>query len=129
MVYYVSSSFNIGKTRSTYNVNYGCDPTNVNKAKSIVVRDLKIMQDSLVTKNELQRAKAMLLREIPLSESSLRSIAHGLLSRAVNELPLNEPFIAAKKYLNLSAAQIKDAFAKWIRPEGFVEVTQGPNPQ
>ena len=129
LVYYVSSSFNIGKTRSTYAVRYGCDPPNVTKARAIIEHDLKKMQDSLVTPHELEQAKAMLLREIPLSESSLSSIAGGLLSRSVQDLPLDEPIIAAKKYLNLSAADVKAAYAKWLRPGDFVEVTQGPNPK
>ena len=129
LVYYVSSSFNIGKTRSTYSVNYGCDPQNVAKAKSIVVRDLTQMQKSNVTSYELEQAKSMLMREIPLSESSLNSIALGLLSRSVEGLPLDEPFIAAKKYLKLTAQDVRNAFSKWVRPNGFVEITEGPNPQ
>ncbi len=129
LVYYVSSSFNIGKTRSTYEVNYGCDPPNVTKARVIVERDLKQMQASPVTQHELEQAKAMLMREIPLSESSLSSIAGGLLSRSLEDLPLNEPTIAAKKYLSLSAEDVMKAFKKWVRPSDFVQVSQGPNPQ
>jgi zinc protease len=129
LVYYVSSSFTIGKTRSNYSVEYGCDPQNVSKAKDIVVKDLKQMQTTLVTPHELEQAQAMLMREIPLSESGLSSIAEGLLSRAVSGLPLDEPTIAAKKYLLLTAGDIKNAFIKWVRPEDFVQITEGPNPQ
>jgi len=129
LVYYVGSSFNIGKTRSTYEVNYGCDPPNVSKAKQIVENDLKEMRTSLVTPHELEQAKAMLMREIPLSEASLQSIAGGLLSRSINDLPLDEPTVAAKKYLQLTAEDIKNAFSKWVRPEDFVIVTEGPNPK
>jgi zinc protease len=129
LVYYVSSSFNIGKTRSTYEVEYGCDPQNVSKARSIVARDLQQMQTTLVTQHELDQAKAMLMRELPLSESSLSSIARGLMSRSVRGLPLDEPTIAAKKYLQLNAEDIKNAFNKWVRPMDFVQVTEGPNPQ
>ncbi len=129
LVYYVSSSFNIGKTRSTYEVNYGCDPPNVSKARVIIRRDLKQMQSTPVTSNELEQAKAMLMREIPLSESSLSSIAGGLLSRSLSDLPLNEPVIAAKKYLSLNAADVMNAFKKWVRPSDFVQVTQGPSPK
>ncbi len=129
LVYYVGSSFNIGKTRSTYEVNYGCDPPNVSKAKKIVENDLKQMQTTLVTPHELEQAKAMLMREIPLSEASLSSIAGGLLSRSVNDLPLDEPTVAAKKYLKLTAEDVMNAFSKWVRPEDFVLVTEGPNPK
>ncbi len=64
LVYYVGSSFNISKTRGSYQVSYGCDPDKVSQARAIIVRDLKQMQDSLVTSKELTQAKALLLREI-----------------------------------------------------------------
>lgn len=129
LVYYVSSSFSIGKNRSTYTLRYGCDPPNVSKARSVIERDLKQMQDSLVTARELKQAQSMLLREIPLSESSLGSIARGLLSRSEDELPLNEPTIAAQKYMKLTPKEIKTAFAKWLRPSAFVQVSEGPEPK
>ena len=129
LVYYVSSSFHIGKTRSTYSVGYGCDPPNVSKARAIVERDLKAMQSEDVTPHELEQAKAMLMREIPLSESSYSSIAGGLLSRSLEDLPLDEPTIAAHKYLALTAEQVKAAYSKWLRPSDFVQVTEGPNPK
>ena len=128
LVYFVSSSFNVGKTRATYTVNYGCDPPNVSKARAIIVRDLKQMQDSAVTADELQQAKALLLRSIPLSESSLHSIAGGFIARTQLDLPLDEPTRAARRYMKLDAKQVQAAFAKWLRPADLVQVTQGPNP-
>jgi zinc protease len=44
-------------------------------------------------------------------------------------LPLDEPIIAAKKYYELSAGQVKDAFARQVRLEDFVQVVRGPAPQ
>jgi len=129
LVYYVSSSFSVGKTRATYSIGYGCDPPNVSKARNIIERDLKQMQTTDVTAHELEQAKAMLMREIPLSEASLGSIAGGLLSRSVSGLPLDEPTIAAKKYLKLNANEVRIAFAKWVRPADFVQVTEGPSPK
>ncbi len=129
LVYYVSSSFNIGKNRSTYEVRYACDPPNVSKARAIVVRDLKQMQKEHVTNKELKQAKAMILRDIQLSESSTGSIAGGLLSRAVHDLPLNEPTLAAAHYIKLDAQQVKAAYTKWLKPGNFVQVTEGPNPK
>ncbi len=129
LVYFVSSSFNIGKHRSTYKVNYACDPPNVSKARAIVLRDLKQMQNSEVTKDELKQAKAMILRDIQLSESSIGSIARGLLSRALHNLPLNEPTIAAARYIKLNAKQVQKAYSKWLHPDNFVQITQGPNPK
>ena len=128
LVYYVSSSFDVDRTRGVYGVNYGCDPPNVSTARAIIQRDLKDMQSSLVPPEELRQAKAMLLREMPLSESSMESIAEGLLSRVRLELPLNEPTLAAQRYVELTAEQVRSAFAKWVRPDDLIQVTQGPTP-
>ncbi|HWF37841.1 MAG TPA: pitrilysin family protein [Candidatus Acidoferrales bacterium] len=129
LVYFVSSSFGIGKTRSVYRVNYACDPQNVGKARAVVERDLKAMQNDAVSADELRRAKAMLLRQIPLGEASVDSIAGGLVSRATIGLPLDEPEIAAHHYVELNADQVKNAFGRWLRSNDLVQVTEGPNPQ
>ncbi|MGH9469696.1 MAG: M16 family metallopeptidase, partial [Terriglobia bacterium] len=129
LVYFISSSLNSGKTRTIYSVSYGCDPPNVSKARAMIVRDLDAMQKSPVTPHELREAKALLLREIPLSESSFGSIAAGWLARSEIGLPLNEPALAAKKYIRLSAGQVQAAFARWLRPRDLTQVTEGPKPQ
>jgi zinc protease len=129
LVYTVSSSFNVGKTRGVYEVQYGCDPPNVSKAHNIVARDLKDMQTTPPTEHELEEAKALLLREIPLAESSVDTIAGGILSRATLGLPLDEPVRAAHRYVALTPEDVRAAFAKWVRPDDLVQVTQGPAPQ
>jgi zinc protease len=129
LVYSVGSSFDIGKIRSTYEVDYACDPPNVSKARTMIVRDLEAMQQSPVTPHELQQAKAMVLREIPLSESSEGSIAGGLLGREMEGLPLDEPTRAARRYLAIDAAEIQAAFARWLRPGDLVQVSEGPTPK
>ncbi|HUN60883.1 MAG TPA: pitrilysin family protein [Candidatus Sulfotelmatobacter sp.] len=129
LVYFVSSSFEIGKTRGIYRVNYACDPQNVSKARAIVVRDLNDMQKTPASADDLRQAKAMLLRQVPLSEASVDRIAEGWIGRAAIGLPLDEPYVAAQRYVGLTAEQVQAAFAKWLRPNDLVEVTQGPNPQ
>jgi len=93
-----------------------------------VERDLTAMQDATVTENELRNAKATLLREIPLSESSTDSIAMGFLARVNRDLPLDEPLRAARQYAHLTAEAVTAAFAKWVRPQDLVQITQGPAP-
>ena len=128
LVYAVSSSFDVGRTRSVYQVYYGCDPPNVSKARAIIERDLKEMQTSHVAPERLHLAKAMLLRGIPLSESSVEHLAHGYIHRVKLGLPLNEPERAAGRYYKLSAEEVRAAFGKYVRPADMVQVTQGPNP-
>lgn len=71
----------------------------------------------------------VLLREIPLSESSVERIANAWLARSLLELPLDEDLCAARRYLQLDVTAVRTAFAKWHRPGDLVQVTQGPNPK
>ena len=128
-VYDVDVRLNAQKTRTIYTVTYACDPKNVSKARELIQRDLISMQKENVTPAELQQAKALLLRKIPLSESSEDGVAGGLLARAQIGLPLDEPLRAAKQYFSMTADQVREAFDKWIRPDGFVQIIRGPAPQ
>ena len=94
----------------------------------MVERDLRQMRTSPVSPDELRQAQALLLRKIPLSESSIEQIARGLINRSIHDLPLDEPTRAAHRYVKLTAKEVQDAFAKWLRPGALVQVTQGPPP-
>jgi zinc protease len=120
---------NATKTRTVYAITYACDPANVSKARQLIERDLVSMQKENVTPAELQQAKALVLRQLPLGESSEDAVAGGLLARAQLNLPLDEAARAAKRYISLSADDVRLAFAKWIRPDGFVQVVRGPAPR
>jgi zinc protease len=128
-VYNVDVHLNAQKTRTIYTVTYACDPQNVSKARDLIQRDLISIQKENVTPAELQQAKALLLRQIPLTESSEDGVAKGLLGRAQIGLPLDEPLRAAMQYFSITADQIRAAFTKWVRPDGFVQIIRGPAPQ
>src|SRR6185437_9874563 len=129
LVYFVSSSFQVGLTRGVYEISYACDPPNVFKARNMIARDLNEMRTNNVTDAELHQAKVLVLRKIPLSEASFDAIAGGWLSRTELNLPLDEPVRAAHLYIDMTADHVRAAFNKWIRPEDFVQVSQGPAPK
>jgi zinc protease len=129
LVYFVDSSFTVGLTRGVYQVEYACDPPNVSRARAVILRDLKDMQAKKVTAQELHQAKLMLLRDIPLAESSVDYIAQGWLAYSALGLPLDERVHAGRIYVKLDAKDVQSAFAKWLRSDGLVQVTQGPVPQ
>ena len=78
-------------------------PSNVSKARALIERDLDQMRTQDVSAGELHQAKALLLREIVLNESSEEAVARGLLARAELGLPLDEPQIASRKLYALTA--------------------------
>jgi zinc protease len=128
-VYTVDVSLQASKTRGSYSVTYGCNPENVSKARALIERDLDQMKTQNVSADELHQAKSLLLRQIPLSESSEDAVAEGMLRRAQIGLPLDEPIQAAKQYFALDADQVKAAFAKHLEVNDFVQVVRGPAPQ
>ncbi len=128
-VYTVDANLDASKTRASYLVQYGCDPQNVSKARAIIIRDLDQMRTQDVSDAELLQAKALMLRQIPLSTSSEDAVAEALLGRAEIGLPLDEPVLAAKKYMALTADDVKNAFAKEIDTGNLVQVVRGPAPQ
>jgi zinc protease len=128
-VYNVDNALRATETRATYSVTYGCDPENVSKARLLVEQELAAMRTANVNPAELQQAKALLLRQIILSESSEDAVAEGFVARALIGLPLDESIRAAQRYYTLSADDVRAAFEKWIRPDVFVQVVRGPAPK
>jgi len=128
-VYSVDVGLSASKSRATYSVSYGCDPENVSKARALIERDLNQMRTEAVSAAELHQAKALLLRQIPLSESSEEAVAGGMLARAQIGLPLDEPLRAANRYVQLNAEDVKAAFARHLRVDDLVQVVRGPAPK
>jgi zinc protease len=128
-VYNVDVRLDASKTRASYAVAYGCDPSNVSKARTLIERDLDQMGTRDVSAEELHQAKALMLRQIVLNESSEEAVARGLLGRAEIGLPLDEPVIASRKYYALTAPEIRQAFARHVRTGDLVQVVRGPPPQ
>lgn len=128
-VYNIDDSLHASETRATYTIDYGCDPRNVSKARALIEGELLAMQKYNVTPSELQQAKALLLRQIPLRESSEDMIAASFMGDAAIGLPLDEPNRAAQRYFNIGADEVRAAFSKWIDPHNLVQVVRGPTPQ
>ncbi|MGO9257110.1 MAG: M16 family metallopeptidase [Bryobacteraceae bacterium] len=128
-VYNVDNALHASETRATYSVTYGCDAENVSKARLLVEQNLAAMRTTNVSPAELQQAKALLLRQITLAESSEDAVAGGFVARSLAGLPLDEPIRGAQRYYDLTADQVRAAFEKWIRPDAFVQVVRGPAPK
>jgi zinc protease len=126
LVYSIDSFLEAGPTRAVYFIEYACEPANVSRVQDAVVRELEAMRATPVTADELHRAKALLLRRIPLDEASVHDIAEGYIERWRLDLPLDEPMAAARHYLALDAAAVRAAFAQWVRPDALSRISQGP---
>jgi len=129
LVYTVGTDFDLDAHRGTYTVSFGADPNKVAAASAIVVKDLQQMQQSPVADSDLKRAKGILLRRIPLGESSFAAIGQQLLQLSIEGKPLDAMTIAGQHYLQLTAPQVQQAYAQHIRPTAFVTAVKGPAPK
>ncbi len=127
--YGAGSFMNFDRSRSILYVYYGSDAAKVKPVDTLVLQNLDEMRDSPVKADELLNAKQAQIRSIPLGVSSVNSIARSLLGWSINGEPLDEPMVAAKNYLNLTATQVQDAFRKYVKPANLVQVVQGPTPK
>jgi zinc protease len=125
-VYSVDSSLAAGRTRSTFAIDYGAMAPNVDKAQSVAIADLRQLAARPLTVERLQKAKALLLGQVPLRENSYTGVASTLLAYANIELPLDQPLIDARRELAVTPATMQAAVKKWIRPNDFVRVVIGP---
>jgi zinc protease len=129
LVYTVDTDFDLDKHRGRYTVSFGADPGKVEAARAVVLKDLRQMQSEPVADADLQRAKGILLRRVPLSEASFDSIGNQLLTYAERGQPLDQGLIAARHYLELTAPEVQQAYARHIRVDGFVTAVKGPAPK
>ena len=129
LVYSVEAFLQAGKTRSIFGVFFGCDPKSVAQSRLLVERNLLKMRREPVSPEELRQAKTILLRQMLLARTSGAGIAGEILHLALTGLPLDEPVRAALRYRATSAAQVRKAFSRWIRPADLVSITRGPAPQ
>jgi zinc protease len=125
-VYTVGSSLSGGHNRSLFSVSYGADPQNVARAAKLVTDDLVALQKKPLPAERLLKAKALVIGELPVRRESYEGLAGQLLGYASTGRPLDQDRITAAAQLNATGEQLRAAFAKWIRPGGFVRVVQAP---
>ncbi len=125
-VYSVSSDLDWSRTRAEYAVSFGADGENVDKARQLVLRDLKDMQTTPVGDAELTRAKAELLRQLPMQRASVSGIGGQYLHLSDLGLPIDTLQQLPGRYLAVSASEIQSAFSTWVRPADLAQVVKGP---
>ena len=127
--YGASSGMNIDRSRSMFYVYYGSDPDKVAPVDTLVASNIEALQRSPIKADELTNARQFQIRSIPLGVSSVSGIARSLLSWSWHGEPLDQPMVAARYFLNLTAQQVQDACKKYLKPKNLVQVIQGPAPK
>lgn len=126
--YGAGSGMDFDRSRSIFYVQYGSDPGKVAPVDGLIRQNLDRMRNEAVTDSELTNARQYEIRSIPVQVSSVDGIARSLLSWSWHGEPLDQPMVAAKYYLNLTAAEVQAAFKKYLQPQNMTQVVQGPAP-
>ncbi|MEO8803326.1 MAG: pitrilysin family protein [Rudaea sp.] len=126
--YGAGSGMSFQRSRSMFYMRYGSDPSKVAPVDTLLNENLLAMQNTPVKESELNNARQYQIRSIPVSVSSVNRIARSLLTWSYNGEPLDQPMVAAKYYLNLTAEQVQAAFKKYLQPKHLVQVVMGPKP-
>ncbi|MHC1481648.1 M16 family metallopeptidase [Frateuria aurantia] len=122
------SGLQVQKSRSIFYVSYGSDPGKVEPVDTLVRQNLEKLRSTPVEAQELENARQAQIRSIPLSVASFRSIGMSLLRWSYQGEPLDQPMVAARHYLSLTAGQVQAAFSRYILPQHLSQVVQGPDP-
>lgn len=127
--YSVDSRFVTGKVRSSFHIEYACDPQNIVPAQSQVAAILTQLQTKPVETDRLLRAKALLMGDVPIRAASYDGVSALLLNYATRELPLNQGTLDAQAELAATKDAVQAALAKYVRPSSFVRIVTGPGPK
>jgi zinc protease len=124
--YAVGSSFAGSHNRTTFSVEFGAYPQNVPAAERLIVNDIKKMQTTALTPDQLIRAKAIILGELPLHDESFEGVAETMLAYASSGRPLDTDVRYAQAEFAASGESVRKAVATWVRPDGFARILLEP---
>ncbi|CAI9121349.1 M16 family metallopeptidase [Brytella acorum] len=127
--YSANSSFQWSQNRGAFVISFGADPDKVGPAGTAAISDLRAMQTQPATQDEIDNAKALILRGIPMDRASFDDLAGEYLSLTAFGLPLNEQDLKAHAIYAMTPDAIRSAFRHWARPDALAQIVRGPNPR
>lgn len=126
LAYYAYSQLNAGVGPGAWTVSAGVNPGNLDKARDLIVRELRRFVQEGVTPQELRDSKANFIGRLPLSLESNAGVANALLNIERYELGLDYYQRYAERVHAVSRAKIVETARKYIHPDRLVIATAGP---
>ncbi|MBD5656286.1 MAG: insulinase family protein, partial [Candidatus Eremiobacteraeota bacterium] len=126
LVYSIGSRLSVGRTRSNVTIDFACSPSNESRIATLIDGEIEKMKSEPVGDFELALMKASIVRHTILDDASETSIGGSLLGNAAGGLPLDQDRLDAQQLLTTDAKAVQSAFVRYIHPENFVRVVEGP---
>ena len=126
MVYSVAARYSPRRARSTFTVEYASAPQNSARITALIGAEIERMKTEPVGDFELSLAKASIVRQAVLGQSSTGSIGGTLLDQAASGTPFDQGRIDADRFVATDAKAIQAAFAEYVKPQNFVRIIVGP---
>jgi len=126
LVYSVAARYSPRRARSTFTVEYASAPQNSARITALIGAEIERMKTEPVGDFELSLAKASIVRQAVLGQSSTGSIGGTLLDQAASGTPFDQGRIDADRFVATDAKAIQAAFAEYVKPQNFVRIIVGP---
>jgi zinc protease len=126
LAYYAYSHLNSGVGPGSWTVSAGVNPANVEKARSIIVEELRRFVDKGVSPEELGDSKANFVGRLPLSLESNAGVAGALLNIERYQLGLDYYQRYAARIGAVRRAEVLEVARRFIDPDRLVVATAGP---
>ena len=117
LAYYAYSGLSAGIGPGSWSANAGVNPTNVNKATDLIVKELKRFIKGGVTQEELSDSQANFIGRLPLSLESNGGVAGALINIERYSLGLDYYRRYADLVKSITRSDVLDVARKYIDPD------------
>lgn len=125
LAYYAYSSLSAGLGPGSWSVNAGVSPANVEKARDLIIKELKRFIKGGVTKEELSDSQANFVGRLPLSLESNAGVAGALINIERYSLGLDYYRRYADLVKSVTRADVLDVAQKYIDPDRLAVAIAG----
>jgi zinc protease len=125
LAYYASTSLNAWIEAGSWEVSAGVNPSNINKAADLIVKELERFCSDPVTQNELEDSKSNFIGRLPLSLESNSGVANAILNLERFNLGLDYLQRYPGMIEAITSEDILNAAKKYIDPQKLIIVSAG----
>ena len=126
LAYYSYSTLAASKEPGSWQVVAGVNPGNVERCLAAVDEELARLGTDLAPDEELSDSKALLIGSLPLRLETNNGVAEAILEMVWYELGLDYLERYAGIVNDITAEQVRDVTAKYLRPDAYALAVAGP---